>query len=337
MKLEKSTKHPVFGAIRRFRKYAKLYGTYTKMEVAEDGRVYTAFDPTGTATWRLSSYESHLGVGTDLQNLPKRSEEGREIRKFFIPDEGFELVAWDLAQAEDRIVTYKAGDEIGIEAYEAGIDPHWENAKSLFRLPREESYNKNNPEHYRMRNKISKHVKHAGNYGVGPIQLRDMLITMADYWEYDVSDCKDILEAQKIARPRIEQWKHWVRQQIRMNRTLTSCINRKRIFLGRINDDLFRKAYAFDPQNTIGELTSMNLRDVFSDVCDENFAILMNVHDEGVAQVRKGMRNEYLKKVKKACHRTIQIEDIFGIRREIVIPTEFSVGENFGELEEVEI
>jgi DNA polymerase I-like protein with 3'-5' exonuclease and polymerase domains len=245
------------------------------------------------------------------------------------------MVAWDLAQAEDRIVTYKAGDEEGIEAYRSGSDPHWENAKLLFRLPREETYDRTNTEHYRMRNKISKHAKHAGNYGMGPIQLRDMLITMADYWEYDVSDCRALLEAQRRAKPRVEQWKHWVRQQIRMNRTLISCLGRKRVFLGRINDDLFRKAYAFDPQSTVGELTSMNLQAVFEELVDDNFQLLMNVHDEGVAQVRIGMREEYLTKVKRLCERPIPTVDIFGIAREVIIPVEFSVGKNFGELEEI--
>jgi DNA polymerase I-like protein with 3'-5' exonuclease and polymerase domains len=247
------------------------------------------------------------------------------------------MLAWDKRQAEDRVVTYKAGDEEGIEAYARGADPHWENAKLLFRLGREEVYDKSNTEHYRMRNKISKHAKHAGNYGMGPIQLRDMLITMADFWEYDVSDCKDLLEAQRAAKPRIEQWKHWVRQQVRMNRTLTSVIGRKRKFLGRMNDDLFRKAYAFDPQNTVGEMQCVDIQTVFEDLVDEDFQILMNVHDECVAQVRIGMKEKYIPRIKEICEKPIPVTDIFDITRDMIIPIDFSVGPNFGELEEITI
>lgn len=335
MKLEKMTGHPIFGALRAFRKYSKLYSTYAKMEIAEDGRIYTSYDPTGTATWRLSSYESHLGVGTNLQTMPKRSEEGKQIRKLFIPDDGFILLSWDYPQAEDRVVTWKAGDEEGIEEYLNGVDPHWQNAIRLFRLPANTSYDKQNPDHYKMRNKLAKHAKHAGNYEVGPIQLRDMLITMADFWEYSVADCKALLEAQRRAKPRVEQWKLWVKSQVNANRTLVSCVGRKRKFLGRLNDDLYRKAIAFDPQNTVGELTTMALRDVHRELEGNDFNLLMNMHDEGVAQCREDRVEYFAKRIKEIATKTLEIVDIFGIKREMTLIPDFSYGKNFGSLEDM--
>ncbi len=335
-KLEKTFQHPIFKLLRNFRKYSKLYGTYAKMPISK-GRVHTTYDPTGTSTWRLSSYESPLGVGGNLQNIPKRDEEGREIRKIFIPDEGFEMGRADLKQAEDRVVVWRAGDEEAIENYLAGGDPHWQNAIKLFRLDPDTPYNSKNPEHYRLRNKISKHAKHAGNYDVGPIQLRDMLRTMADFWEYDTIDCKHLLDAQRRAAPFVQMWKKWVRDQIYRDRTLVTFLGRKRIFYGRISDDLVRKALAFEPQSTVGELLSMNIRDCHRELESKDFNILMNVHDEIVFQYRKGMRDYYLPKVKAIMEKRFTVKDIYGKMRELIIPCDFQVGPNWLETKEVEV
>jgi len=162
-KLKVKFPHPIFNLLETHRKFSKLCDTYAKMEIGKDSRIYTTYDPTGTVTWRLSSYESALGSGGNLQNIPKRSEEGLEIRKLFIPDKGFTLIACDRAQAEDRYVTWKAGDIEGIANYEAGKDPHWQNAIALFKLNKSLVYDENNEEHYKLRNKIAKHAKHAGN------------------------------------------------------------------------------------------------------------------------------------------------------------------------------
>ncbi|KKL82913.1 hypothetical protein LCGC14_1980030, partial [marine sediment metagenome] len=84
------------------RKYANLSSTYTSMDIDADGRVRTSYG--FVSTWRLSSSESHFGSGGNLQNIPKRSEEGNMIRSLFIPDEGKVLLSGDYRQAEAMVV-----------------------------------------------------------------------------------------------------------------------------------------------------------------------------------------------------------------------------------------
>jgi len=335
-KLHMKTQHPIFNAIKNFRKYDTLETRYLSMKIGEEGRVHTSYDPTGTVTWRLSSYESHLGGGGNLQNIPKRDEEGREIRKMFVPDEGYIMISADLAQAEDRYVNWKAGDIKGIQDYLDGKDPHWENCKLFFDLPEELLYDKSDSDHYRMRNNLTKHANHANNYDMGPVKFRELLVR-ADYLEYTLKDCKLLQAKIKRKKPMIEAWKAWVRSQITESRTLVTSLGRKKIFYGRISDDLFRKAYAFDPQSTIGELMSICIRDVHDALYKEGLRILMNVHDEIVCQVPKGTEADFIPKMREVMEIPIQVTDIYGQERELIIPVDFKIGYSWGEMEEIKL
>ncbi|MBI2055476.1 MAG: DNA polymerase I [Candidatus Sungbacteria bacterium] len=113
--------HPVVGEILRFRELSKLKSTYVDALpklVASDGRIHTTWNQTGTATGRLSSRNPNL------QNIPIKSELGREIRRAFIADKGFKLVGFDYSQLELRIAADLAGDEKMIEAFRRGLDIH---------------------------------------------------------------------------------------------------------------------------------------------------------------------------------------------------------------------
>lgn len=334
-KLFLKTQHPIFNLIKGYRKYDTLETRYLNMQIGEAGRMFTSYDPTGTVTWRLSSYESHLGSGGNLQNIPKRDEEGRELRNIFVPDEGYIMVAADLAQAEDRYVNWKAGDLKGIADYEAGKDPHWENCKLFFDLPEDLAYDKTDSEHYDMRNKLTKHANHANNYDMGPMKFRSLLIN-AGHTEYTVKDCKLLQAKIKRKKPMIEAWKGWVRNKITTDRTLVTALGRKKIFYGRISDDLFRKAYAFDPQSTIGELMSLCIRNLHDGLYEKGFRILMNVHDEVVAQVPDGMQSELIPLMKEIMEIPLMVEDIYGQERELTIPVDFKVGYSWGEMEDYE-
>ena len=335
--LKKMTGDPVFDWITDYRKYSKLLSTYVEMEVSEDGRVYTTYDPTGTSTWRIASYESPLGVGGNLTNIPKRDEEGREIRELFVADEGKILFAADYSQAEDRYVVTKAGDIEAINRYDRGEDAHWATAIALFNLQPGTPFDKTNSEHYRMRNSISKHVRHASNYGMGPRQLQRMFNVMADL-DMPYGECVSLLRKQESITPMIQQWKRWVRDKIRTDRTLVTALGRKRIFQARLSDDLFRQAYAFEPQSTVGELLLVALSRIHRHFDPATCEVLMDVHDEVIGQISIEADLEMvLRKIKELMTIPLIITDVFGQKRELIIPTEFQVGPNWGALEDIEI
>ena len=113
--------HPIVDKILEYRTLAKLYTNYAvglKNEVRDDGRIHTIFTQTLTRTGRLSSIEPNL------QNIPIRFEEGKLIRKAFVPEEGCTFISSDYSQIELRILAHISGDEIMIKAFNDGDDIH---------------------------------------------------------------------------------------------------------------------------------------------------------------------------------------------------------------------
>ena len=122
--------HPIIEDILEYRQVTKLRSTYVDglLKVAdEQGLVHTTFKQTGTATGRLSSAEPNL------QNIPIRTELGRELRKFFIPTaEGRVLIDADYSQIELRLLADIAGDTAMREAFISGFDIHTDTASRVF-------------------------------------------------------------------------------------------------------------------------------------------------------------------------------------------------------------
>ncbi|MBR1522042.1 MAG: DNA polymerase I [Bacteroidales bacterium] len=125
-------RHPIINEILEYRGVKKLLSTYIEpfpSYVSElDGRVHTTFNQALTATGRLSS------SNPNLQNIPVRTERGKEIRKAFVADGGV-VVSADYSQIELRIMAHLSGDSHLIEAFKAGEDVHAATAAKIFGIP----------------------------------------------------------------------------------------------------------------------------------------------------------------------------------------------------------
>ncbi len=130
------SKHPIVEKILDHRGLKKLLNTYVDALPAlinpETGKIHTSFNQTVTATGRLSS------SNPNLQNIPIRNEDGKEIRKAFIPEPGCEFFSADYSQIELRIMAHLSGDENLIEAFRSGEDIHAATAAKIYHLPIEE-------------------------------------------------------------------------------------------------------------------------------------------------------------------------------------------------------
>ena len=130
-------RHPIVGEILEFRAVKKLLSTYIEpfpSFVSEvDGRVHTTFNQALTATGRLSS------SNPNLQNIPVRTERGKEIRKAFVPGtpDGV-IVSADYSQIELRIMAHLSGDAHLVQAFRDGVDVHAATAAKIFGIPVEE-------------------------------------------------------------------------------------------------------------------------------------------------------------------------------------------------------
>ncbi len=129
-----AAENPIAALILEYRQLTKLRSTYVEalpqLVSVVDGRVHTSFNQAVTATGRLSS------TNPNLQNIPIRTEKGREIRKAFVPrDENHVLLAADYSQVELRIMADFSGDKTMIEAFRLGQDVHASTASKVFRVP----------------------------------------------------------------------------------------------------------------------------------------------------------------------------------------------------------
>lgn len=134
--LEKlSADYPIVRDILEYRGLTKLKSTYADGLAAfieDDGRIHTNFNQTITATGRISSTEPNL------QNIPMRMELGRQIRKVFVPKDGYEFMDADYSQIELRVLAHMSGDEQLIDAYRQEEDIHRITASKVFHTPFEE-------------------------------------------------------------------------------------------------------------------------------------------------------------------------------------------------------
>ena len=167
--------HPIIDDILDYRQVTKLKSTYTDglLKVAdENGRVHTTFKQTGTATGRLSSTEPNL------QNIPVRTELGRELRRFFLPESpDYVIIDADYSQIELRLLAEVSQDANMIEAFRSGKDIHTSTAATVFGI----SPNEVTPE---MRKK-AKAVNFGILYGIGAFSLADDLhVSRAEAQEF---------------------------------------------------------------------------------------------------------------------------------------------------------
>ena len=170
--------HEIVSKVLDYRQLVKLKSTYidglsTLMDPVTE-RVYTSFNQAVTATGRLSSTEPNL------QNIPIRLEEGRRIRRAFLPSAGNQLFSADYSQIELRVLAHIAGDEVLIEAFNHNQDIHTRTAAEVFGVPMEAVTPK--------LRRAAKAVNFGIVYGISDFGLsRDLGISRAEAKEYIAS------------------------------------------------------------------------------------------------------------------------------------------------------
>jgi DNA polymerase-1 len=156
-----ASSHPFPKLLLEYRELFKLKSTYvdalTRLVNPDSGRIHTSFNQTVTSTGRLSS------SNPNLQNIPMRSEIGKEIRKGFIAPPGWCILSADYSQIELRVLAHLSGDENLTSAFQAGQDIHTKTAALIFDIPEEEV----TPEHRRK----AKVVNFGIVYGMSPFGL----------------------------------------------------------------------------------------------------------------------------------------------------------------------
>ncbi len=306
----------IFDVLLKIRQCKKLLSNYLINKGGEDGRIRCSYVIGGTETGRLSSRKSVFNTGMNLQNIPPGV-----CRRMFIADEGKTFVNVDLSQAEARVVAYIAEEIRQIKVFEDEGDIHQLNADNLppdF-TPKGSAY-ENVPNPRRLFAK--KHV-HAFNYGEGA-------------WAFAKEAGIPRLEATAIRNkyfdsyPSIRAYHMGVQSALNKNRVMTTPMGRRRTFFGPWGDQLFREAYAFVPQSTVGDV--LNLALIGFCKINKLATPMLQIHDAFLVQCddNQDMIDRVSADMREAFKIPLSIKG-----RTFTIPIDIKVGKNWDEMEEV--
>jgi DNA polymerase-1 len=275
--LEQFKGHPLVGKILEYRQLAKLKSTYIdalpQLVNPSTGRVHTSYNQTVAATGRLSSSDPNL------QNIPARTELGREIRKAFIAETDDRcLLSADYSQIELRILAHLSQDATLIESFRSGEDVHRRTASKIFGIAPEEV----TPEQ-RAR---AKTINFGVIYGMGPLRLAR---------EIDISleEAKRFIEAYFATYPGVHQYTVESVNKARERGYATTLLGRRRYLPELFSDNPgMRVAAEYMAVNTpvqgsSADLIKLAMINIHSRLRREQLSaqMLLQVHDELVFEV----------------------------------------------------
>ena len=210
-------KHKIVEAILEHRGLKKLLGTYIdalpKLINARTGHIHTSFNQATTATGRLSSSDPNL------QNIPVRGEEGKEIRKAFIPEPGCLFFSADYSQIELRVMAHLSGDENMIEAFREGHDIHAATAAKIYK---EEMENVTREQRTK-----AKRANFGIIYGITVFGLAERL-------EISRDEAKMLIEGYFETFPKVKEYMEKAKEQARNQGYVETQFHRRR-YLADIN------------------------------------------------------------------------------------------------------
>lgn len=310
--------HPIVNLIFEHRELAKLKSTYVdalpKLVAKETGRVHTSFNQVVTATGRLSS------SNPNLQNIPIRSELGREIRKAFVAETGSQLIGADYSQVELRIIAALAGDKKMTRAFEQNKDIHTSTAATIWDVPED---------------KVDKAMRQAAKainfgviYGQGPHGL-------AQSADISFAEAKEFIEKYFLAYKSVKDYLDRTKALAHKFGYVETIFGRRRYLpdiksnIQQVRAAAERMAINMPVQGTAADLMKMAMIRVYNGLAkvSKNTKMILQVHDELVFEVP----DSDIKKV--AAFVKEEMENIYKLKVPIVVDVE--VGKNWEEMEKL--
>lgn len=325
-------KYPAHTWLTKILDYKRLLKlmNFFEAEPSPAGRYHTSYNITGSSKetegrksfgrWS-SSASIILSYGSgNLQNIPP------EARKMYCCDEGKIWVAADYKQAEAVVVAYLIGDvklqHFFRKAFEAtnkeeqdAYDVHKLTASEMFQIPYDQVT--------KDIRKIGKTLRHACSYSAGPQVVADQL-------GIELKEAKILLGLYHKANPLLKVWYSSIQNELRTTRTLITPLGRRHRFLDIWGDSLFRSAYSFKPQSTVGDFLNQSMRILYDKYGDE-IDIMLQLHDAIYIQCDNtpAAINRTKEMLTECLVRPIKI----GFE-EFTIGIDFKVGTHWGDMED---
>ncbi|WP_431247557.1 DNA polymerase I [Leifsonia xyli] len=276
--LQEKNPHPFLGLLLQHRDATKLKQIVETLErsVEKDGRIHTTYDQTGTSTGRISSNDPNL------QNIPIRTEEGREIRSAFTQGEGFEtLLTADYSQIEMRIMAHLSEDPGLIEAFNGGEDLHRFVGSRVFGVtPAEVSP--------AMRTKV-KAMSYGLAYGLSAFGLSKQL-------RIETSEARQLMTDYFERFGAVRDYLRNVVEQARVDGFTETIFGRRRPFADLtstnrvLRENAERQALNAPIQGSAADIMKVAMLGIAGDIIDQRLdsRMLLQVHDELIFEVAAG-------------------------------------------------
>ncbi|HSX41055.1 MAG TPA: DNA polymerase I [Candidatus Saccharimonadales bacterium] len=304
--------HPIINLISEYRELTKLRSTYVEalpQYVDENSRVHTSFNQTIAQTGRLNS------TNPNLQNIPVRTEIGRQIRKAFVAPKGRVLVSADYSQIELRVAAALSKDQGMIETFKKGIDLHQQTASEMFGVPlnevtKEQRYS-------------AKTINFGVLYGMSPHGLS---VATGMNREEATGFIDRYFEVRKDLRAYIENVKKFARE----NEYTETLLGRRRPcpeikssnFV--IRNSTERIAVNVPIQGTAADIMKIAMIEVAKKLEGSNAKMLLQVHDQLILEADEKDADRVTKLLKDT------MENVYDLGVPLVADT--SIGKNWGEL-----
>jgi len=314
-------KHPIIPLITEYRQLAKLKSTYIDslppLINEKTGKIHTSYNQMVTATGRLSSTDPNL------QNIPIRTEEGREIRKAFLPSEDdMLLLAVDYSQIELRVFAHLSGDKRLKEAFSKGRDIHTETAAEIFEVNSEE-VSSNMRRH-------AKVINFGIAYGMSAYGLSQDL-------DISVEEAQDYIDKYFEEFSGVKEYMDKSIKEAQEKGYVKTLFNRKR-YIPEINSKNYhrrsfaeRTAINTPVQGTAADIMKKAMIDVYEALKEKELKvnILLQVHDELVFEVAESDLEEAACLIKEKMENTCKLD--------VPLIVDLQIGKNWRDKEDYEV
>jgi len=312
--------HPIIKFIQEYREINKLSNTYInalpELVNKKTGRLHTSFNQTITATGRLSSSEPNL------QNIPIRTELGREIRKAFLAEKGYKLASFDYSQIELRLAAHMSGDKKMVKAFLDGADIHTATAAEINGVEFEKVT-------YAMRRE-AKAINFGILYGQGPHGLSQTA-------DIPYGRAKEYIENYFKVYTGIKKFIETTIQKARDKGYAETTFGRKR-FLPEINSSVLQARKAAERmaintplQGTAADIIKKAMIEINSLIKnsyeEDEIRMLLQVHDELVFEIKENKIKEIAGKIEKIMANVLKLK--------VPVEVDVEMGDNWGEMNEI--
>ncbi len=283
---------PLINAIKEYRTIGVILSTFIDMKLDIDHRARTSYNICGTETYRFNSSKNAFDSGCNFQNIPKGDGKGiPNVKKLFIPDEGYTFFDMDLDRADLQVVVWEAGEAELKAALRRGVDMHLLNAFALLGkdidlgdlVEGTETCSRYKHD-FKKERQLAKAFIHGTNYGGGPR-------TMAIAAGVTVHQAGKFQQLYFGKYPGIKQWHERVEKQLMEKRFITNILGYQRYYFEK-TEGLLPEALAWIPQSTVACVINRAWVNIYENLPEVQ--VLLQVHDSLAGQFPSD-KEEYCK------------------------------------------